>query len=115
MYGAFDQVAKTLQENQQTVSQRQLAQTEEALKKEYGASYGEKMQLVNRGLNAFGGKSVAQKLVTSGLAYDPDVVRMFIKLGEISSEAGASNRSGNRHATEYKSLSDGGTFTFKDV
>lgn len=115
MYGAFEQVAKTLQEDRQAASQRQLAQTEGTLKKEYGASYGEKMQLVNRGLNAFGGKNVAQKLVTSGLAYDPDVVRMFIKLGEISSEAGSTNRSGNRDATEYKSLSDGGTFTFKDV
>lgn len=115
MYGAFEQIGKSLQENRQAAAQRQLIETEEALKKEYGVSYGEKMQLVNRGLTAFGGKNVAQKLVTSGLAYDPDVVRMFIKLGEISSEAGASNRSGGTHGAEYKSLSDGGTFTFKDV
>ena len=89
-------------------------ETETSLKKEYGNDYDAKLELCKRGVLAYGGPALGEKLQNSGLLYDADVVKMFIKLGEQNAEAGASIN-GASGTKEYKSTADGGSFKFKGL
>lgn len=52
------------------------------LRKELGATYDEKIGLANRALDYFGGDEVVDMLEKYGLDNDPNMVRMFIKIGD---------------------------------
>jgi hypothetical protein len=67
---------------------RRLADTEAALRKEYGGKYDEKYAFLKRGLSAVG-KEAAQQFLVSGLAGHEGVVKAFITLGETNAESGA--------------------------
>lgn len=90
--------------------QAQAKATTEALKQEYGNHYNAKIQMLQRGVNEYGGKALGEKLQATGLIADPDVVRMFIKLGEQASEAGTVTKTNND--TGYQSIAEGGHLSF---
>jgi hypothetical protein len=89
---------------------RKYRETEAALKKEYGGRYGEKLELLRRGAKLVGDDTAAY-LEGSGLLSEPNIVRAFIKLGELTAESGAP-RGGGTPDAEYKRARDGGGFTF---
>lgn len=84
------------------------------LQKEFGTSYQEKLTMLQRGMQKYGGAEMSKKLKNAGLLYDEDIVRMFILLGEQASEAGTSVR-GNGKPTAYKSIAEGGTFDYGNL
>lgn len=52
------------------------------LRKEYGATYEAKIGLASRALKHFGGEDVVATLERMNLDNDPNIVRMFAKIGE---------------------------------
>lgn len=109
--------AKALTESYMQQAQDKLIQTakatESALKSEYGTDAQVKLDLCKRGVLAFGGPELGQKLQASGLLYDIDVVKMFIKLGEMNAEAGTSTKAAPSGG--YKTTNEGGSFNFKGI
>ena len=93
--------------------QKQAVDTNNALKAEYGSNYGEKMQLLKKGMDNYGGKDIRAKLQKAGLSFDPDIIHMFIQLGSLSQEATTGLR--GTSSSGYKSNAEGGKFTFKDL
>lgn len=91
------------------------ADTDAALHKRYGDKYPEAIAHMKRGLNAYGGKRVGDLLQRAGLIYHPDIVALFIKLGEQTAEAVTTSRSAVGGADKYVPTSQGGTFNFKDL
>ncbi len=59
------------------------------LKQEFGDKYDAKLDVARSVLKKFGSDTLLQKLEASGLANDPEVVKMFAKLGEGMLEDGA--------------------------
>lgn len=112
------QAIKELGENVAKQNNEQLMQlakaTEESLKKEYGNDYQTKLELCKRGVMAYGGPGLGKKLQDTGLLFDEDVVKMFIRLGEQNAEAGASVKTAKAN-TGYKSTAEGGTFSFNGL
>lgn len=94
---------------------KQAMATDAALHAEYGDSYSEKMELLQRGIRDYGGNELGAKLQATGLLYDPQIVRMFIALGEQNAEAGSVSKGSGGGKNEYRSIADGGSFTFKDL
>lgn len=114
LYQSFKELGeKTIQQNNEQLMARARA-TEELLKKEYGNDYETKLELCKRGVMAYGGPGLGKKLQDTGLLFDEDIVRMFIRLGEQSAEAGASTKTAKGN-TGYKSTADGGTFQFSGL
>ena len=99
-------------EQSQAEAQRVAEETDKALRTEYGAKYPEKIALLKRGIAAYGGNSLGAKLQRSGLLYDAEVVKMFIALGEMNAEAGASVKGAGGGNKEYVPTSQGGHFKF---
>jgi hypothetical protein len=87
----------------------ELAETDRLLKAEFGGRYPEKLEFFKRGLAA-AGQNVGAVLQQSGIAGNPDIVRAFIRYGEMTAEAGGA-RGGA--AEKQKSLMEGGTFSYK--
>lgn len=102
-------------ENNAEMQKRQAAATDAQLRKEYGSAYPEKIELLQRGIRDYGGNELGAKLQQSGLLYDPQIVKMFIALGEQNAEAGSVSKGAGGGRNEYKSTSEGGMFTFKDL
>ena len=65
---------------QQVGEARQSAEQE--LRKEFGNAFTDKVQAAHKAVQTYGGDEVLKVLETSGLGNDPNVVRMFAKLGE---------------------------------
>jgi hypothetical protein len=87
----------------------ELRETERALKAEFGSRYPEKAEFLKRGLAA-AGKNVGAALQNAGIAGNPDIVRAFIRYGELTAESGGA-RGGS--ADRQKSLMEGGTFNYQ--
>ncbi|MDR2184990.1 MAG: hypothetical protein LBO80_04905 [Treponema sp.] len=92
---------------------QQLAETEAALKSEYGGRYPEKIELLKRGLK-IAGEDAGPLLNGAGLAGHPGIVRAFITLGELTAESG-SPRSRGGGAEAPRSIRDGARFSFKQT
>ncbi|MDR1240013.1 MAG: hypothetical protein LBK27_07855 [Treponema sp.] len=92
---------------------RQFAETEAALKKEYGAKYPEKVELLKRGLK-LAGEDAGPLLNRAGVAGHPGIVRAFITLGELTAESG-SPRSRGGGPDGPRSIRDGAKFAFKQT
>lgn len=84
------------------------------LHQEYGSRYGEKMSLLERGIRTFAGAEVGARLRETGLLFDEGIVKMFIQLGELSSEGGTYVK-GSAGGKRYKSTADGGSFEFSGL
>lgn len=110
MYKALNETGKQIEQQQQYSIARQAAATQAALLLEYGNNYNEKIQMLQRGVQAYGGKELGEKLKATGLIADLDVVKMFIKLGEQNAEAGTATRQQSHDS--YRSFSDGGSLSF---
>jgi hypothetical protein len=87
----------------------ELADTEQKLKAEFGSRYPEKVEFLKRGLAA-AGPQVGAALQNAGIAGNPDIVRAFIRYGELTAESGGA-RGGS--ADRQKSLMEGGTFNYQ--
>jgi hypothetical protein len=87
----------------------ELAETENAFRAEFGVRYPEKVEFLKRGLAAAGG-NVGAVLQKAGIAGNPDIVRAFIRYGELTAESGGA-RGGS--AERQRSLMEGGTFDYK--
>lgn len=114
LYEQFKAMGEKAVQQQQLATAQKAKATEDALKAEYGNAYADKLKLLQRGVQTYGGPTLGAKLKQSGLLYDQDVVKMFILLGEQSQEAGSYNK-GTSAPKEYKSTSEGGSFTFKGI
>ncbi|MDR2482691.1 MAG: hypothetical protein LBD08_03565 [Treponema sp.] len=86
---------------------RQLRETAAALSAEYGPRYGEKMELLARGLAA-AGPGVSAALKQAGLYGNPEIVRAFIACGQMTAESGAAR--GGSAGAALQSVLEGGTF-----
>lgn len=104
-----------IMEAQKANAERQLKETDEMLHKEYGNKYGEKIALLQRGVQAYGGKELGQLLNNAGIFYHPSIVKLFITLGEQSAESGSTSKGTGTGINQYKSTSEGGAFTFKGL
>lgn len=59
-----------------------MSQATTALKGEFGDKYDSKLDIAKSVLRKFGSDTLLAKLESSGLANDPEVVKLFVKLGE---------------------------------
>ncbi len=105
---------KTLGEQQiretSTKQKAMLADTEAKLKAEYGAKFSEKIAFLKRGLGA-AGQGAARALFDAGISGHPDVVRMMIAFGEMTSESGSVS---GGQGSKPLSIMEGGTFEYKE-
>jgi hypothetical protein len=113
IYAELENIGKNAIAQQQVYFQQQAKATQEALSAEYGKDYQTKIEMLKRGIKAYGGEAIGAKLQKAGLLGDLDVVKMFILLGEQSSEGGLPNRS--QKNDDYKSIADGGHLSFGDI
>lgn len=97
-------------EDMNAARQQMLKETDEALHKEYGAKYSEKIALIQRGIQKYGGVELGKMLDNAGLLYHPAVVKLFIQLGEQSAEAGSTSRGAGGGNDDYKTAAEGGYF-----
>ena len=113
LFASLQDVGKNALEAQKAAFAQQVQDTQAALQKEYGKDYQTKIEMLRRGVATYGGEKLGAKLEQAGLLGDYDVVKMFILLGEQSSEAGSPGNTKGK-ADGYKSIWEGGTLSFGD-
>lgn len=91
------------------VSQNQLIaakaeQTRRALREEWGAEYKAKMASMERAFALYGSNDIAKVMIASGAGNDPNVVKMFAKIGEQLREGPTIRAEGGNAPT--KSIAD---------
>jgi len=111
VYEQLQKVGNQAIEQQQAALMAKAAETEKTLKAEYGKDYATKIKMLQRGVDAYGGNALGQKLKNSGLLYDPDIVKMFVQLGEQNAEAGTTGKTA-RGGEGYKTTAEGGQFSW---
>ena len=110
IFASLQEVGKNALEAQKQAFVQQVHDTQAALQAEYGKEYPVKIEMLKRGVAAYGGKTLGAKLEQAGLLGDKEIVQMFILLGEQSQEGGSAVNNGK--ADGYKSIPEGGTFSF---
>jgi len=110
-YKSLQEVGNNAIAQQKAAFDAQAKDTQAALQKEYGKDYPTKIEMLKRGVAAYGGEKMGAKLQQAGLLGDYDVVKMFILLGEQSAEAGSPGNTKGK-ADGYKSIADGGHLSF---
>jgi hypothetical protein len=108
----YENAQKQLQKNMQLTleaRQKEMQETEQKLRSEFGARYPEKYGYLQRGLKVAGSNIIAV-LENAGVAGNIDIVRMLITMGELTSEAGGAKGS---NAAKTKSILEGGSFSYK--
>ena len=111
IYAQLKEIGDNVLAQQKAAFAQQAKDTQNALMTEYGKEYPVKIEMLKRGIANYGGKSVGAKLDAAGLLADPDIVKMFILLGEQSSEAGVQGKAQGK-ANGYKSIAEGGHLSF---
>ena len=111
IFQSLKEVGQNALEQQKAAFETQAQETQAALKKEYGNDYPTKIEMLKRGVATYGGKEVADALRQAGLLANPNIVKMFILLGEQSQEAGSPGNT-NGKTDDYKSIGEGGAFSF---
>jgi hypothetical protein len=114
IFASLQDVGKNVLEAQKAAFAQQAHDTQAALQKEYGKDYQTKIEMLKRGVATYGGEKLGAKLQQAGLLGDYDVIKMFILLGEQSSEAGSPGNTKGK-AEGYKSIAEGGTLSFGDT
>ena len=111
LFQSLKEVSQNALEQQKVAFETQAQETQTALRKEYGNDYDTKIEMLKRGVATYGGPKMAAKLQASGLLADYEIVKMFINLGEMSAEAGSPGNT-NGKTDDYKTIGEGGTFSF---
>ena len=111
LFQSMQEAGKNALAQQTAAFEQQAHETQAALQKEYGNDYSTKIEMLKRGVANYGGKNMAAKLQQAGLLGDYEVVKMFINLGEMSAEAGSPGNTTGK-ADDYKSIAEGGAFSF---
>ena len=112
LYDFFHKIGEDQQAQFAETLKKQAEETDAALKKEFGGKMSEKMDQYTKGLKMFGTDTVFSQLEKTGLAYHPDFVKMFIKIGEALGESRTVVTGGNARTGGITSARDGGTFSF---
>lgn len=112
LYAFFHKIGEDQQAQLAEAVKKQAEETDAALKKEFGNKVSEKMEQYTKGLKAFASDSIFSQLEQTGLAYHPDFVKMFIKIGEALGESRAVVGGGSASTRGITSARDGGTFSF---
>ena len=112
LYAFFHKIGEDQQAQLAEAVKKQAEEADAALKKEFGNKVSEKMELYTKGLKAFGTAPVFSQLEKTGLAYHPDFVKMFIKIGEALGESRTVLGGGSASTRGITSARDGGTFSF---
>ena len=111
MFASLQEVGKNAALQQKQAFEAMSKSTQKELEEEYGNQYPAKIEMLKRGIKNYGGEKLGAKLQQAGLLADKDVVKLFILLGEQSSEAGAQVKTQGA-VDGYKSIADGGTLSF---
>jgi len=112
LYAFFHKIGEDQQAQLAEAVKKQAEESDAALKKEFGNKVSEKMELYTKGLKAFGSAPVFSQLEQTGLAYHPDFVKMFIKIGEALGESRTVLGDGKALTGGITPARDGGTFSF---
>ena len=112
LYAFFHKIGEDQQAQLAEAVKKQAEEADAALKKEFGNKVSEKMELYTKGLKAFGTAPVFSQLEKTGLAYHPDFVKMFIKIGEALGESRTVLGDGKAPTGGITSAQDGGMFSF---
>ena len=112
LYAFFHKIGEDQQAQLVEAVKKQAEEADAALKKEFGNKVSEKMELYTKGLKAFGTAPVFSQLEKTGLAYHPDFVKMFIKIGEALGESRTVLADGKAQTGGITSVRDGGSFSF---
>lgn len=110
IFASLQEVGKNALEAQKAAFAQQAHDTQAALQAEYGKEYPVKIEMLKRGIAAYGGEKLGAKLQKAGLLGDKEIVQMFILLGEQSAEGGSAVNNGKPDG--YKSIEEGGAFSF---
>lgn len=111
IFQSFSEFGKNVMAQQQAQIASNAKTADETLRKEWGNNYDAKIKMLQRGVNAYGGNALGQKLKQSGLLFDVDVIKMFVQLGEENAEAGTTNKTA-AGGNGYKSTAEGGQFSW---
>lgn len=114
LFASLQEVGKNAMAQQAAAFEQQSKETQSALMAEYGKEYPAKIEMLKRGIANYGGEKIGAVLKQAGLLANPDIVKLFIQLGEESSEAGAQTRNRGKVST-YKSIEEGGTLSFGGI
>lgn len=110
LYAQFNEIGKNAIAQAQLQKAAKAKATDDALRAEWGNNYDSKITMLQRGVNTYGGKALGEKLKNSGLLFDADVIKMFVKLGEESADAGTAGRSAGGNG--YIPTAEGGQFSW---
>lgn len=111
LFEQFKSVGERMLQQQQVNLQQQAQATTAKLKAEFGNNFNTKMEMLKRGVMTYGGAELGNLLKEKGLLANETIVRTFINLGEMSAEAGTSNKA-SQTADSYKRTEEGGKFEF---
>lgn len=111
IFQSFSEFGKNVLDQQKAQIASNAKTADETLRKEWGNNYDAKIKMLQRGVNAYGGNALGQKLKQSGLLFDVDVIKIFVKLGEENAEAGTVGRTFNG-GNDYKTTAEGGKFSW---
>lgn len=113
LFASLKEAGENAVAQQQAAFKQQAKATQDALIAEYGKDYQTKIEMLKRGVATYGGQEVSAALQQAGLLANPAIVKMFIRLGEESSEAGSQTKN-NGKTDGYKSIQEGGHLSFGD-
>lgn len=112
LYAFFHKIGEDQQAQLAEAVKKQAQETDAALKKEFGNKVSEKTSHYTKALKTFGSDAILSQLEQTGLAFHPDFVKMFIKIGEALGESRTVLGGGSASTRGITSARDGGTFSF---
>jgi hypothetical protein len=86
--GFYEQATAATAEARQAQQAETYETNMNALKREWGAAYDDKIHAMKQGVELAGGTALVEKLREAGLANDPDVIKVFVALAEARREPG---------------------------
>lgn len=82
----FNNATAAAMKSQAQMAQDLVKQNIDSLKAEYGAAYNRKMEVADKGLAAFADTAMIDSLTKKGLLNDPELTKLFVKIGEALGE-----------------------------
>jgi hypothetical protein len=111
LYAGLNELGRRQAEAAREARDRQVAEADAAMKKEYGGRYAEKMRFFISGCDA-AGPEVRKLLYQSGLGAHPDIIKAFTAYGQMNAES--SSPRGGGAAQPLKSVNEGGWWSYKE-
>lgn len=78
--------AKRIQQEFSSVQEQAKAEAEASLKKEWGTDYNTNMEIVSKAIRTFIDEDIEKKLADAGFMDNPDVAKVFLRVGKAISE-----------------------------